>query len=60
MENGHFYNIKSKHYLPGNLLAVQWLGLGTLPAGAPGLIPSLGTKIPQAVRPKKTTKKQKP
>ena len=30
-------------------LAVQWLGLGTLTAVDPGLIPGQGTKILQAV-----------
>ena len=30
-------------------LAVQWLGLGTLTAEDPGLIPGQGTKILQAV-----------
>ena len=30
----------------GTSLAVQWLGLGAFTAGAPGLIPGRGTKIP--------------
>ena len=35
----------------GNSLVVQWLGLhaSTAGAGAMGLIPGLGTKIPQAL-----------
>ena len=32
----------------GNSLAVQWLGIGTLTAKSPGLIPGGGTKILQA------------
>ena len=34
----------------GNSLAVQWLGLQASTAGGSGLIPGLGTQIPQAVR----------
>ena len=33
-----------------NSLVVQWLGLHTFTAEGPGLIPSRGTKIPQATR----------
>ena len=33
----------------GNSLVVQWLGLWTFTAGAPGLIPGGGTKIPHAL-----------
>ena len=36
--------------LPGNSLAVQWLGLHTFTAMALGLIPGWGTKIPQAAQ----------
>ena len=32
----------------GKSLVVQWLGLGTLTAGAPGSILGQGTKIPRA------------
>ena len=32
----------------GNSVAVQWLGLGALTAGARGSIPGWGTKISQA------------
>ena len=34
-------------------LVVWWLGLSALTSGALGLIPVLGTKIPQAMQPKK-------
>ena len=34
---------------PGNLLAVQWLGLGTFTAEGTGGIPGWGTKTPQPV-----------
>ena len=37
-----------KSIIPGNSLAVQWLGLCTSTAGGPGSIPSQGTKILQA------------
>ena len=37
-------------HLIGNSLEVQWLGLGAFTAGALGLIPGQGTKIPQAVQ----------
>ena len=33
----------------GNFPAVQWLGLGTFTAEAPGSIPGWGTKIPRAM-----------
>ena len=33
---------------PWNSLTVRWLGLHTLTAEGPGLIPGWGTKIPQA------------
>ena len=36
---------------------VQWLGLGTLTAGAVGSIPGWGNKTPQAVRREKEKKK---
>ena len=39
-----------KKMLGGNSLVVQWLGLHTLTAEGPGLTPSQGTKIPQAVQ----------
>ena len=44
----------------GNSLAVQWLGLGALTAGAPGLIPGRGAKIPAShkAQPKKEKKKK--
>ena len=34
----------------GNSLAVQWLGVRASTAGAMGLIPGQGTKIPQAMQ----------
>ena len=34
----------------GNSLVVQWLGLYTLTAEGVGSIPTLGTKIPQAMQ----------
>ena len=40
----------SKRILPGNSLAVQWLGLPYSTAEGAGLIPDWGTKIPQARR----------
>ena len=43
----------------GNSLAVQWLGLGALTAEGPGSIPSRGTKIPRATRPKKKRKNKR-
>ena len=45
----------------GNSLAVQWLGLRTLTAKGPGLIPGRGTNIPtsHSVRPKKKKKGSK-
>ena len=42
-----------------NSLAVQWLGLRTLTAEAPGSIPGWGTKIPQASRSKKNEVRKK-
>ena len=42
----------------GNSLVVQWLGLSASTAGAPGSIPGWGTKIPQAMQPKKERKKR--
>ena len=38
------------YHRPGNSLAVQWLRLGALTAGAPGSIPAQGTKMPQATQ----------
>ena len=32
---------------PGDFLAVQWLGPGSVTAGSPGSIPGWGTKIPE-------------
>ena len=43
--------------IPGNSLAVQWLGLRASTAGGLGLIPGWGTKIPQAGAQPKTKKK---
>ena len=40
----------------GTSLVVQWLGLHTSTAGGTGLIPGLGSKIPQATQPKKKKK----
>ena len=37
----------------GPSLGVQWLGLRASTAAGAGSIPGLGTKIPQAARPKK-------
>ena len=39
-----------RHRIEGNSLVVQWLGLSTFTAGARGLIPCRGTKIPQAAQ----------
>ena len=43
-------NRKGTLRIPGNSLAVQRLGLCTLTAEGPGLIPGRGTKIPQATQ----------
>ena len=43
----------------GNFLVVQWLGPRTSTAGGTGSIPGQGTKIPQAVQPKKKKKRKK-
>ena len=43
--------------LPGNSLAVQWLGLSAFTAKDLSLIPGLGTKIPQATQYEKKKKK---
>ena len=43
----------------GNSLAVQWLGLPAFTAEGLSLIPGWGSKIPQAVGPKKEKKKKK-
>ena len=52
--NGSFHNLFflwiKKYKFLGNSLAIQWLGLGTLCASAPGLILGQGSKIPQARR----------
>ena len=37
-----------KNQVPGNSLAVQWLGLHTFMAEGAGSTPGQGTKIPQA------------
>ena len=60
MDNGQ---IIYKNRTLGNSLAVLWLGLGILTAGALGSIPGQGTKIPQTVwcgqkPPQKTKNKQ--
>ena len=48
--------IKTQIWTLGTSPAVQWLGLGALTAEGAGSIPGQGTKIPQAVRPKKKKK----
>ena len=44
---------------PGNLLAVQWLGLGTFTAEGTGGIPGWGTKTPQPVQCSQTNKQKR-
>ena len=44
--------------LPGNSLAVQWLGLYTLTVKGLGSIPGRGIKIPQAARRSQERKKE--
>ena len=55
---------KLKIDLPGNSLAVQWLGLHASTAGVTGSIPGWGTKIPHATwqsqKKKKKRKKKLP
>jgi len=40
----------------GKFLVIQWLGLQAFTAKGPGLFPGYGTKILQAMRPKKDKK----
>lgn len=39
------------HFVGGNSLAPQWLGLHAFTAEGEGLIPVQGTKIPEAAQP---------
>ena len=53
INKGCYYYDPRMHFkksLPGNSLAVQWLGLCAFIAEGPGSIPGQGTKIPQAVQ----------
>ena len=45
--------------LPQEILAIQWLGLCTFTAVAPGSIPGQGTKITQAVQHSQKKKEKK-
>ena len=54
---GHFFFFKLSQI--GNSLIVQWLGLHSLTARGPGLIPGHGTKIPHhSIAKKRNTPKQ--